>query len=250
MRKKSKRNFFCERMKILYPYIKDKEVLDIGCYAELRGLVHNIKKEKSWMHGFLSRNSKHAVGIDIVPDKIETLRKQGYDVYCISGETFSFKKKFDVIFAGDVIEHLDNPGLMIRQCRKHLKKEGLLIITTYNVFSIDFKIGGLIRFFNNDLEVHPNHTCFYSPTTIKQLLFRNGFKTKKIIFFNQPVDARWTIIQKIKSGIKNSFSHFFRSLAYEMMFFAKISEFPKSPEEIGIPVDETIGLNGKPIKKK
>ena len=245
-----KEKFFCKRMELIYPYIKDKEVLDIGCYAELRGLINNVKIEKSWIHGFLSKYSKHVIGIDIVPDKIETIKKQGYDVYCMSAEDFSFKKKFDVIFAGDVIEHLDNAGLMIRQCRKHLKKDGLLIITTYNVFSIDFKIGGLIRFFNNDLEVHPNHTCFYSPTTLKNLLFRNGFKTEKIIFFNQPVDSRWRFFQKIKSYTKNWFGYIFPRLCYEMMFISSISEFPKTLEEIGIPVDENIGVDGKPIKKK
>jgi 2-polyprenyl-3-methyl-5-hydroxy-6-metoxy-1,4-benzoquinol methylase len=239
-----------ERMKVVFPYIKDKEVLDIGCYAELRGLIHNIKNDKSWVHGFLSRNSKHTVGIDIVPDKIETIRKAGYDVYCMSAENFSFKKKFDVIFAGDVIEHLDNPGLMLKQCRKHLKEDGLLIITTYNVFSIDYKIAGLVRFLNNDLEVHPNHTCFFSPATIKSLLFRNGFKAEKIILVNPPVDPKWDLAHRIKANLKNSFCHLFPSLKYEMVIFASISEFPKTLEDIGIPVDESVKMGGKPIKKK
>jgi len=245
-----KERFSSERMEVIYPYIKNKEVLDIGCYAELRGLIHNVKNEKSWIHGFLSKHSKHTVGIDIVPDKIDVIKKAGYDVYCMSAETFSFKKKFDVIFAGDVIEHLDNPGLMLKQCRKHLKDDGLLIITTYNVFSIDYKIANIVRFFNNDLEVHPNHTCFYSPTTIKNLLFRNGFKINKMIFVNQPVASRWDLAHKIKAKMKNFFGYLFPFIKYEMVIFASISEFPKTLEEIGIPVDENIMMGGKPIKKK
>jgi len=206
-------NFSNDRMKVIYPHIKDKEVLDIGCYGELRGLIHNIKNDDTWMHGFLSKYSKHATGIDIVPDKIEVIKKNGYDVYCMSAEDFKFKKKFDVIFAGDVIEHLDNPGLMLRQCRKHLKEEGLLIVTTYNIFNLDYKLANIIRFFDNNLEVHPNHTCFYSPTTIKNLLFRNGFKVNKIIFVNQPIDSKWDLAHKIKGEIKNFLASFFLILS-------------------------------------
>ena len=87
-----------ERMREIAPYIKDKTVLDIGCYAEIGEDINKHKKPK-WIHGFLSENAKHVVGIDITKKEIDILKKQGYDVYCQSAENFKFNKKFDVIFA-------------------------------------------------------------------------------------------------------------------------------------------------------
>jgi len=226
-----------ERMREIYPYIKDKIVLDIGCYGEIRQKIYEVKKDDSWIHGFLDRYAKHTIGIDIAKEKIDVLREKGYDVYCQNAETFKFNQKFDVIFAGDVIEHLDNPGLFLKRCRKHIKKNGWLIITTNNVFSLDYKIGGLIRFFNSDLEVHPNHTCFFSPTTMRNLLKRNGFKFQKIKFINQSVSLNWAFKHKVHTYLKGFFCNLFSDkLKYTMIIFAKPSKKITDLSEIGVPL--------------
>ncbi len=43
-------------------------------------------------------------------------------------------RPFDVIVAGEIIEHLENPGLFLRACRPLLSAEGSLIITTINAY--------------------------------------------------------------------------------------------------------------------
>ena len=209
-----------ERAREIFPYIKEKEVLDIGCYAEIRGYINeNTKKfDDHLIHGFLNRYSKHVTGIDIEKEKIEILKKQGYDVFCQNAETFNFNKKFDVIFAGDVIEHLNNPGLFLEQCKKHLKKEGWLIITTPNIFCLNYKIGGIIRLLKNDLSVHPEHTFFFSPTVIKTLLKRYDFNVKKVRFINfSEADTPKKKIQDLLCKILGT------HLKYNMMIFATLS---------------------------
>jgi SAM-dependent methyltransferase len=207
-----------DRAREIYPYIKDKFVLDVGCYAEIKDRVNSEEKgsDDRWIHGFLTKYSTHVVGIDITKENIEILKKQGYDVYCQNAETFKLDKKFDVIFAGDVIEHLSNPGLFIDRCRKHLKKEGWLILTTPNVFCLNSKIGSIIRFSNNDLEVHPEHTCFYSPTVIGTLLKRYSFYIKKVIFVN------FTQVDSFKKRIQNMLCNIFGDkLRESMIIFSK-----------------------------
>jgi len=209
------------RAREIYPYIKDKLVLDIGCYAEIKEYIKNDQKkfDDNWIHGFLSRHAKHVIGIDIAKKEINLLKKQGYDVHYQSAENFHFDKKFDVIFAGDVIEHLNNPGLFLNQCRKHLKRDGWLILTTPNVFCLNYKIGGIMRFFNNNLSVHPEHTFFFSPTTIDTLLKRYAFKIKKIKFVNfSEADTLKKRIQDILCKI------FGEHLKYNMMVFANLSK--------------------------
>ena len=214
-------NFKNQRAKEIYPYIKGKSVLDIGCYAEIKELIKNKEKEQDdgWIHGFLTKHSKHVTGIDIVKDKIDIMKKQGYDVYCQNAENFKFNQKFDVIFAGDVIEHLSNPGLFLDRCRKHIKKDGWLIITTPNVFSLNYKIGGIIRLLNNDLEVHPEHTYFFSPTVIKTLFQRYDFEIKKIKFVN------FNYIDNLKKFIQEIFCRILGDrLRHNMVIFAKLKK--------------------------
>ncbi len=210
-----KKEFNDQRIISISPYIKNKIVLDVGCYAEIGELINNENKPR-WIHGFLKKYAKEVIGIDITKDKIDILKKQGYDVYCQSAETFKFNKKFDVIFAGDVIEHLSNPGLFLDSSWKHLKKNGLLIITTPNVFALNYKIGGLIRLLNNDLKVHPEHTLWFSPTVIKSLLNRHHFTMEKIKFVNfQNADTIKRFLQNLLCDILGD------KLRYSMVVFAK-----------------------------
>src|SRR3989344_7621255 len=184
----------------IYPYIKDKEVLDIGC------IEHDLErkdKERIWVHDFLRQNAKHVVGIDILKKDIEILKKQGYDVYCQNAETFKLNKKFDVIFAGELIEHLSNPGLFLEKCKFHLKKDGFLIITTPNAFCLARLFGGFV-FFTNDLDVNPEHTAWYSPKVIKELLRRYNFNIEKFSFVDYPT-LKNKITTKIITKLCNLF---------------------------------------------
>jgi SAM-dependent methyltransferase len=60
-------------------------------------------------------------------------------------------KQFDAIVAIEIIEHLENPYLFLRECAKLLKPKGLLFVTSPNVESITSRIiflytGRLISF--------------------------------------------------------------------------------------------------------
>lgn len=66
------------------------------------------------------------VGLDILPAK--------RDLFCQGdAESLPFKDEiFDVIVAGELIEHLFNPTRFLRDCYRILKDKGILIITTPN----------------------------------------------------------------------------------------------------------------------
>lgn len=170
-------------MEVIKPYLKGKDILDVGCVEHTLERMH---QNKYWYHDFLKEQGKSVVGIDIVSKDIKTLRKRGYDVYCKNAESFRFNKQFDVIFAGYLIEHLSNQGLFLDQCRKHLKDSGVLIVSTYQAFALRYLFQSL-RTNNNMPENNSEHTVWYSPDVLNTLLERHGFTCKSMAYIDSGV---------------------------------------------------------------
>ena len=163
----------------ILPLIRGKDVLDVGC------VEHTIKAMEDnpfWVHDFL-RNNCWVSGIDILESDIQLLKDRGYNVETANAETFELDKEFDVIFAGELIEHLSNPGLFLQQTKKHLKENGLLIITTPNTFYAPRLLGCILKI-NDDPTVNEEHTNWFSPSTLNTLFEREGFYIETIKRFD------------------------------------------------------------------
>lgn len=103
----------------------DLNILDVGCGNG------NISR-------FLGSKGFKVLGIDISESSIMKAR------YLNGFENVSFRhlaaeeligiEKFDVVVCSEVIEHLDNPQLVVDQLRKLLNPGGLLIVTVPNGF--------------------------------------------------------------------------------------------------------------------
>ncbi len=158
--------------KALKEIVVGKTVLDIGA------VQHSIKNIRNrnlpFLHGFICSHAKEATGIDIEKTQISIVNKEmGTNILYGDAQNFNLGKHFDVIFAGELIEHLENPGLFIQNVKKHLSKDGLFVITTPNSFSLIRIILNLIKNgFSNDPVCNYQHTMWQSPTTLNQLLNR------------------------------------------------------------------------------
>lgn len=101
-------------------------LLDLGCgdckFTER--LVQTVKPECTWV-------------VDNSPDRIAYARAKGYEPintdlnYCIPLADSSI----DIIHAGDVIEHLNNTDLFIKEIRRLLSPIGFAVISTPNLAS-------------------------------------------------------------------------------------------------------------------
>jgi len=148
----------------------EDSVLDVGFAGQ--GVQSN---SDNYPHTLIKKRAKDVYGVDLaLPD--------GYsgDHYKIgNAETFNFERTFDVIFAGDLIEHLSNPGLFLANCKKHLSLNGRLILTTPNTFNI-FNIAGKIM--NDEPVTNPDHTFYFNHKTIRVLLKKNDFSVDSISY--------------------------------------------------------------------
>lgn len=151
-------------------WVKGPKVLDVGCTS------HRVEiGSPHWLHGRLVEMFPDVVGIDISNENIESLKKAGFtNLYVQSAETFDLPEMFDTIVAGELIEHLANPGLFLQRARKHVSNGGTLVLTTPNPFSVAYFLYALLKFPRTSQ--NPEHTCWFCPRTMTELAGRNGFK--------------------------------------------------------------------------
>jgi len=159
---------FVRREEEILNICKNKNVLDLGCVA------HSALREESdtWLHKRILKVAKSVVGVDYEKLEINKLNKKGYNIIYGDVERLNINKCFDVIIAGELIEHLMNPGLFLDSVKKHMHEKSIIIITTPNCFAIRRLIGSL---FIRKLSENREHISYYSNVNLIQLLKRKNF---------------------------------------------------------------------------
>jgi len=152
---------------------KSNKLLDIGC-GDGTISIHFLKL------GF------EVYGIDAA---IKALEKAGQKE--IKTKLGDFEEKlpykndsFDVVFAGEVIEHIFDVKNFLSEIHRILKKNGILILTTPNLASLEDRIKFLFGI--NPTHVTPVHEYLhfhirpFTKYSLKKTLTENGFKIEKI----------------------------------------------------------------------
>jgi len=151
-------------------WVQGPHVLDVGCTG------HAVQiGSRGWLHGRLREQFPAVSGIDISAENITALQRQGFaNLHVRSAESFELDEEFDTIVAGELIEHLSNPGLFLQQARAHLKPGGRVVLTTPHPFSLLDITYALFRFPRTCQNLQ--HTCWFCPQTMKELAERSRLK--------------------------------------------------------------------------
>lgn len=153
--------------------ICNKDVLDCGCVGDT---INNFAEFQNSSHAIHKSHAKYILGVDIWEEEVKKRQEMGLNIIYANVETMELNRFFDAVIAGDLIEHLANPGLFLGNANRHLNTGGLLYICTPNPFSLN----SFVRtFLGTKINVHPEHCSWYDFTTLKQLLSRYGFKVKE-----------------------------------------------------------------------
>ncbi|MEK7172573.1 MAG: methyltransferase domain-containing protein [Patescibacteria group bacterium] len=160
--KKSRLNFLLE-------HVSPGKILDVG-NLDKNGQIHSLLLKKmtgSEIYG-LDILDQREFGLNFPNQKIGSFEDLGYP------DNF-----FDVIYAGEIIEHTWKPKQTMDGFYRVLKQGGILILDTPNVYSLS----RILRYLCKGEDVvlgNPEHTMFFSRAMIENLLGSAGFKIETL----------------------------------------------------------------------
>ena len=159
------------RYKKIYNLLKKfpkRKVLEIGCSD---GEFLKLLKVEGW----------EVKGLEVSKKAVQKARKKGIDAdVCDVNNKLPLKdNSFDVIVAGEVMEHLFEDLDFLDECHRVLKEEGILIVTTPNLISLKNRILMFLGF-NPRYAIDDHHYHVYTPRLIKNLFKRSKFNKTKI----------------------------------------------------------------------
>jgi 2-polyprenyl-3-methyl-5-hydroxy-6-metoxy-1,4-benzoquinol methylase len=149
------------------PYVRGKKVLDLGC------VDHSLSRTQhpDWLHGLIHKETQSVIGVDYLEHEVCVLNDKGFNIVCTNVETMDFGERFDVIVAGDIIEHLSNPGRFLEKVHLHLTENGVCLLTTPSPVNF-LRLVELL--FVGYVDAHPEHTSWYTPEVLKELAGKYG----------------------------------------------------------------------------
>jgi 2-polyprenyl-3-methyl-5-hydroxy-6-metoxy-1,4-benzoquinol methylase len=153
--------------------IAGKRVLDVGVVSHTMDYV----SREGWRHALLAQRASYCLGIDILAAEVERLRADGYNVRVADATSDEdLGERFDVVFIGDVIEHVDNPVRLLAFGRRHLAPQGVLLAATPNPFSRKF----FRRFAREGTMVtNLDHVAWITPSMALELGRRAGLELRR-----------------------------------------------------------------------
>lgn len=156
------------------PYTEEHAARGVLLHQKLRGRCANL------------------IGCDINAQAAELLRTRfGIDdiVVCdLSADSVPASVTGDLIVCADMIEHVNNPGVLLTSCNRMLPQGGDLLVSTIHALSLKY---ALRAFFTGAETVHPDHVTYFSYATLGVLLDRFGFEVKTARYYTYASGGRF-----------------------------------------------------------
>ena len=144
----------------------------------------------TWLHAHLAEAATSLVGIDLDAAGVALATGQGYAAYvadCRDPEQIDALaiEPAEVVVAGEVIEHLDDPGSFLDGLHRLLAPGGTLILTTPNASGL---LNGFAAMAGAEIN-HPDHVVLFSWRTLSNLMGRHGWEVVATATFVPAVKA-------------------------------------------------------------
>jgi methyltransferase family protein len=151
-----------------------KTVLDVGVIGETEGTdEQRLAAFPSQLHWQIASVAREAVGTDYAVSPIVSLQARYPDLSLVACNVYEIdrhvRRRFDLVVMGNLIEHLDNPGLALDALRPLVGGE--LLITCPNSFGLP----NYLRFLTGRFREGGDHVVSFNRFTLEHLLARHGY---------------------------------------------------------------------------
>ena len=195
---------FVNRIEYLKELCRGKKVLHLG--ATDSPITKEAIQKGYLIHLHLNEVSEYLFGLDLDSSMIQWLSDNhginNIKYGNIEEPEYYPSVDFDIVIAGEIFEHLSNPGKALDCIRSTIKSSSVLVITVPNAYSIK----GFLRAVMKHELIHPDHILHHSPHTLKTLLERHGFSVNN--YFSYVNGGTGTL-----ASITNQFIRFNSQLA-------------------------------------
>ena len=162
--------------------------VEVPDFPRIEKVVHNLRHlppgkllDVGYSEGgfadYLSKNGWECTGLDLNAHSHPRIKS----IECDLNERFPVESEaFDVVTAGEVIEHMLDEGAFLDECHRVLKKGGTLVVTTPN---LAYSLNRLrVLFGKTPLFVYaPYHYHFHTRRTLVRLMEEHRFRVEKVL---------------------------------------------------------------------
>jgi 2-polyprenyl-3-methyl-5-hydroxy-6-metoxy-1,4-benzoquinol methylase len=156
-----------ERIELFRRYVggPGRRVLDLGC------------RDGSLSRAFADGNE--IVGVDADRDALAAAAKLGIETHWADlDEPLDFDDaSFDVVVAGELLEHLRDPHRVVVDVRRVLRPTGTFVASVPNAYRLKNRLRFLL---GRDPEDDPTHLHMFAPSEVRKLL--GGFDEPQLHF--------------------------------------------------------------------
>jgi 2-polyprenyl-3-methyl-5-hydroxy-6-metoxy-1,4-benzoquinol methylase len=170
------------------------KVLDVGCSSGNFGEVI-IAKKNTIVDG-VEMDSKDAT---IAKKKLRKV----YNLNIETDDISSLDPDYDVIYLGDVIEHLVHPSMALERLKNNLNKEGAVVFSIPNMAHISVRLmllAGTFKYGNTGL-LDRTHLRYYDRSEIERVFHEAGYKIVDIDWVSRDIPRELLELELRKIGL-------------------------------------------------
>jgi len=177
------------------------------------------------VHGQLSKVAANMMGLDVNRRAVEAMSDKVPGRYVVGDVAdpnlgHLIREQFDLILFLEVIQDLGDVDQALGNLKGLLKPEGELIVSACNAYSLE----RMLKMFFRYESIYPDHLCYYSYMTMKNLLQRHGFSIDRCYFTYFPRKKTAGFVSGIFFNVINSFCRIWPQFGESVLVIARPAE--------------------------